>query len=303
MTPSAFVQAPHYRVGCRGKVLDLGPRTCIMGILNVTPDSFADGGRYLDPDRALGRAERMAEEGADIIDVGGESTRPAGPYGEGAGPVSADEEVRRTAPVVEKIAAKLDLPISIDTTKAEVARQALAAGAAVVNDISALRFDPRMAETVAEAGAAVVLMHMKGTPKTMQANPTYGDLLGEIAAFLSERRDAACAAGIGRQQVILDPGLGFGKRFAHNFELIARLSAFHALDCPLLVGPSRKSFVGAALNLPPAERLEGTLAALAFCVAGGAHILRVHDVRAARRAIRVAEQIVACAPGASSPAA
>ena len=285
-----------YRLVCRGKTLDLR-RTHIMGILNVTPDSFADGGRHLSPDAGLAHAERMAEAGADILDIGGESTRPAGPYGEGAQPISDEEEIRRTAPVIEKIAARVDLPISIDTTKAEVARQALKAGASIVNDISALRFDPRMAETVAEAGVPVILMHMQGTPKTMQKNPTYTDLIGEIRDFLSQRRDAARSAGIAPDRIVLDPGLGFGKRIHHNFEILARLSEFHSLNCPLLVGPSRKGFVGAALGLPPPQRLEGTLAALAFCVAGGAHIVRVHDVEPAMRAIRVAEQIVSCSPG------
>ncbi|MDA0747204.1 MAG: dihydropteroate synthase, partial [bacterium] len=238
-------------------------------------------------------AEQMAEEGADIIDVGGESTRPAGPYGKGAQPVSTQEEIHRTVRVIEKIAGHLTLPISIDTTKAEVARAALESGASIVNDIGALRFDPDMAAVIARAGATVVLMHMQGTPETMQKAPTYKDLIGDILHFLATQRDVAVDSGIDPDRIILDPGLGFGKTYAHNFELLARLDAFHTLGCPLLVGPSRKKFVGAALNLPPEDRLEGTLAALSFCVAGGAHILRVHDVRAAVRAVRVAEQVAA----------
>ncbi len=288
--PNSTKVPPRYRINCRGKIVELGPRALLTGILNMTPDSFADGGRYLSPDAALAHAEQMAEAGADIIDIGGESSRPAGPYGAGAEPVSAKEEIRRTVPVIEKVAARLGLPISIDTTKADVARHAIEAGASIVNDISALRFDPKMAETVAEAGVPVVLMHMLGTPKTMQQNPTYGNLIGEIRAFFEERREAACKAGIAPEQIVFDPGLGFGKRYCHNFEILCRLHEFHALNCPLMVGPSRKKFVGP--NLPPGERLEGTLAALAFCVAGGAHILRVHDVAAALRAVRVAEQIV-----------
>ena len=280
-----------YRLDCRGTVLELGRRTRIMGILNVTPDSFYDGGRFSAADRAAARAEQMVEEGADVIDIGGESTRPAGPYGEGAESVSVEEEIRRTAPLIEGISRRLSVPLSIDTTKSEVALRALEAGASLVNDISALRFDPRMAGVVATTGVPVVLMHMQGTPKTMQQNPSYEDLIGEITTFLAERRDAARSAGIPADRIVLDPGLGFGKTTAHNFEILARLHELHGLDCPLLLGPSRKGFVGAALNLPPQERLEGTLAALAFCVAGGAHILRVHDVEAAVRALSVADQV------------
>jgi dihydropteroate synthase len=282
---------PAYSLDCRGTVLELGRRTRIMGILNVTPDSFYDGGRFSAADRAVARAEQMVEEGADAIDIGGESTRPAGPYGGGAEAVSVEEEIRRTAPLIQTISRRISVPLSIDTTKSEVARRALEAGASLVNDISALRFDPRMADVVASAGVPVVLMHMQGTPKTMQQNPSYEDLIGEISAFLAERRDAAHSFGIPADRVVLDPGLGFGKTTAHNYEILARLREFHGLDCPLLVGPSRKGFVGAALNLPPEERLEGTLAALAFCAAGGAHILRVHDVEAAVRALSVAEQV------------
>ena len=272
-----------------------------MGVLNVTPDSFADGGRYFEPQPAIERALRMVEEGADIIDVGGESTRPAGTYGAGAHPVSTEEEIRRTAPVIDAIASGTDLIISVDTTKAAVAQKALESGACIVNDISAMRFDSLMPETVARSGAAVVLMHMKGTPRTMQIKPTYGNLMREVIDFLDARRSAALDAGIAPHRILIDPGLGFGKRNAHNFEILARMDEFHGLGCPLVVGPSRKKFTGAALDLPPEERLEGTLAAVGFSVAGGAHILRVHDVGAAVRAVRVAEQIVAASGADRTP--
>ncbi|MDP6776347.1 MAG: dihydropteroate synthase [Candidatus Latescibacteria bacterium] len=282
--------ARRYCLRCPGKDIELGPRTLVMGILNVTPDSFSDGGRYTTAELAVARAEEMIREGADFIDVGGESTRPAGPYGDGAEAVTVEEEVRRTIPVVERLAGRIDVPISIDTAKAEVARLAVEAGAAIVNDISALRFDPAMAETVAQARVPVILMHMKGTPKTMQQNPTYDDLIGDIRGFLAERASAARDAGI--EQIVLDPGLGFGKQITHNYEIVARLDEFGSLGYPLLVGPSRKGFVGAVLKLPPEERLEGSLAALALCAANGAHILRVHDVGASVRALAVADAIV-----------
>lgn len=294
-----YMKSPSRRLVCRDNVLHLGSRTLIMGVLNVTPDSFADGGRYFEPQPAVERALRMVEEGADIIDVGGESSRPAGTYGAGAHPVSTEEEIRRTAPVIEAIASRNDLIISVDTTKAAVARKAIASGACIVNDISAMRFDSLMPETVAQSGAAVVLMHMKGTPRTMQIKPTYGNMLREVIDFLDTRRSAALDAGIAPDRILIDPGLGFGKRNSHNFEILARLDEFHGLGCPLLVGPSRKKFLGAALELPPGERLEGTLAAVGLSVAAGAHMLRVHDVAAAVRAVRVAEQIVAAA-GADS---
>ena len=293
-----YITSPTRRLDCRGNILHLGSRTLIMGILNVTPDSFADGGHYFEPRKAVARARRMAEEGADIIDVGGESTRPARTYGAGAHSVSTEEEIRRTAPVIEEIASGTDLIISIDTTKAAVAQKAIQSGASIVNDISAMRFDHGMAETVAQSDAAVVLMHMKGTPRTMQIKPTYRNLIREILDFLDLRRAAALNAGIAPGRILIDPGLGFGKRNTHNFEILARLDEFHELGCPLLVGPSRKKFIGAALDLPPEARLQGTLAALGFSVAAGAHIVRVHDVGAAVRAARVAEQIVAASGAA-----
>lgn len=287
------VRSPARLLDCRGNILHLGSRTLIMGILNVTPDSFADGGRYFEPGQAVERALLMAEEGADIIDVGGESSRPAGTYGAGAQPVSADEEIRRTAPVIEEIAARTNLIISIDTAKASVAQSALRLGASIVNDISAMRFDPLMGATIAQSDAAVVLMHMKGTPLTMQIKPVYDNLIREILDFLEERRTAAIEAGIDPGRILIDPGLGFGKQNAHNFEILARLEEFHDLGCPLMIGPSRKKFTGAALDLPPEARLHGTLAAVVFSAAAGAHVVRVHDVGAAVQALRVAEQIVA----------
>ena len=282
---------PEYWLECGGKQLQLGARTLVMGILNVTPDSFADGGRHNALDRALEHAERMAENGADLLDIGGESTRPAGPYGEGAQAVTEDEEIRRTVPVIQRISETLDLPISIDTTKSGVARHAIEAGAHIVNDISAMRFDPRMAAVVADTGVPVVLMHMKGTPKTMQQDPVYDDLLGEIVSFLSDRRDAAVSAGVSPGRILVDPGFGFGKRPEHNYRLLGSLAEFHKLGCPLLVGPSRKQFVAAGSGLPPNERLEGTLAALAMSVMAGAHVVRVHDVAPAARAVRIADAV------------
>ncbi len=300
--PMRYITSPTRRLDCRGNILHLGSRTLIMGILNVTPDSFADGGRYFEPRQAVARALRMAEEGADIIDVGGESTRPAGTYGAGAHPVSTEEEIRRTAPVIEEIASGTDLIISVDTTKAAVAQKAIQSGASIVNDISAMRFDPLMAETVAQSGAAVVLMHMKGTPRTMQIKPSYHNVIREILDFLDVRLASALDAGIAPGRILIDPGLGFGKRNTHNFEILARLEELHDLGCPLLVGPSRKKFIGARLDLPPEERLEGTLAAVGFSVAAGAHIVRVHDVGAAGRAVRVAEEIVAASgAGCAAP--
>jgi dihydropteroate synthase len=262
-----------------------------MGVLNVTPDSFSDGGKYLEPNAAVARALEMIEQGADFIDVGGESTRPkSAAYGEGAEPVDVEEELRRVLPVIERLAAATDIPISIDTYKAEVARQALNAGACVVNDISGLRFDSGMAEVVGRAGASAVIMHIKGTPKTMQINPQYNDLIGEIKEYFAEGIAIARQAGI--NQIIIDPGIGFGKRLEHNLQLIGRLEEFRSLGYPILVGASRKSFIGALLDLPPEERLEGSLAAAVAAVHHGASILRVHDVLSTKRAITIADAIV-----------
>ncbi len=258
-----------------------------MGILNVTPDSFSDGGAYRGPEAAAARGAEMVAEGADIIDVGGESTRP------GARPVPEAEELARVIPAVRALRERTDVLISVDTMKASVARAALAAGADVVNDVSALRFDPDMAGVVAANGVPMVLMHMRGTPETMQSFPAYRDLFGEISAFLAERIDAARKAGIAADKIILDPGIGFGKTVEDNLALIDGLEFLAALDRPVLAGVSRKGFIGRTLGLEPGDRLEGSLAAGVICVARGAHILRVHDIRPTRRAADMADAILA----------
>ncbi len=264
---------------------DLGARTRIMGILNVTPDSFSDGGRYTGTATAVEHGLRMEEEGADFIDVGGESTRP------GAMTVAPDEEVRRVIPVIEALSAKAGVPISVDTRNADVAERALGAGASIVNDISGLRHDPRMAAVIGAWGASAILMHMRGTPATMQDNPRYNDLIGEIKAYFRGSVRLATDAGI--RQIVLDPGIGFGKTPGHNLEIIGRLREFADLGYPVMVGVSRKSFIGAILGLPVGERLEGTIGASVAAVMKGARILRVHDVREVVRAVRVAEAILA----------
>jgi dihydropteroate synthase len=261
------------------------PRPLVMGVLNVTPDSFADGGRFFDPDAALAQARALIVAGADILDIGGESTRPF------ADPVPLDEELRRVVPVIETLAPEINVPISIDSYKAQVARAALNAGAAIINDISALRFDPDMAATAARFGAAVILMHMQGTPRTMQDAPHYEDVLGEVRGFLKDRIHAVVEAGLPEESLIVDPGIGFGKRIEDNLALIDGLDAFLDLGRPICVGVSRKAFIGRILDLPVSDRLEGTIAAAVLCADRGAHILRVHDVGAVRRALRVAEAV------------
>jgi len=244
-----------------------------MGVVNVTPDSFADGGLFFDHDAAVSQARALAAAGADILDIGGESTRPF------AEPVTLEEELRRVLPVIERVRRETSLPISIDTYKSQVARAALAAGANIINDISALRFDPDMVHLAREAHVPLILMHMLGTPRDMQSNPQYDDLLGEIRAFFQERLDFAVNQGLPRELLVIDPGIGFGKTFQHNLEILNNLDAFLDLGCPLLIGPSRKAFLGHVLGgLPPAERDVGTLAALAVAVQRGAHIVRVHNV-------------------------
>lgn len=267
----------------RDGTVRLGERPHVMGIVNLTPDSFSDGGDLLDPDAALERALRMVEDGADILDVGGESTRP------GAPPVPAEEEAARIVPLLEKIAHRVPVPISVDTNKAAVARRALDAGASWVNDVGSLGLDPRMAETVAAADCPVVLMHMRGTPRTMQVDTRYEDLVGEIYRALRESVDRAVEAGIAREKVIVDPGIGFGKSVGGNLVLLQRLAEFAGLGCPLLVGASRKTFVGRVLGIEaPKDRLEGSLAAAVLAVWNGAHIVRVHDVQPTRRAVDLA---------------
>ncbi|MBN2206999.1 MAG: dihydropteroate synthase [Candidatus Aminicenantes bacterium] len=282
------------RFRTRDREFLLGRRPWLMGILNVTPDSFSDGGAYQDLEAATEMGLALAADGADIIDIGGESTRP------GADPVPAEEEIRRVVPVVAAIRKRLPVLLSVDTTKAEVARRALDAGADIINDVSALRFDPALAGVVAAAGAGLVLMHMKGTPRTMQIAPVYEDLLGEVRGFLEHRLSEALAAGIPAERILLDPGIGFGKRHEHNLTLINRLDVFEDLGRPLVLGPSRKSFIGKILNAPPQERLEGTIAAAVVGLVRGASVLRVHDVREIRRALLVAGAILgeASEPGA-----
>lgn len=274
-----------YRLRLRDRELELGKRTLVMGVLNVTPDSFSDGGLYLDPKRAEERAWEMVEEGADIIDIGGESTRP------GAEPLPLEEELRRVMPVLEALGSRFPVPISIDTYKAKVAEEALKAGASIVNDISGLGFDQEMAEVVARYGAALVLMHIKGTPKDMQLNPTYEDLMGEIKAYLRERIERAERAGVKPEAIIVDPGIGFGKRLEHNLEIFRRMKELEELGKPILIGPSRKRFIGEILGVDTGQRLYGTLAAVAFSVIQGAHIVRVHDVRPCRQLVDVIDAI------------
>ena len=262
------------------------PRPSVMGVLNVTPDSFSDGGVNFAPADAIGAARRMIREGAAIVDVGGESTRP------GAAPVTLDEELRRVVPVLEAVGG--ELPVSIDTAKAEVARLAAELGAEMVNDVTALRGDPGMADAIAESGSYLCLMHMQGEPRTMQASPTYGDVVAEVAAFLEERLAVAVAAGILEERICLDPGIGFGKTVEHNFELIRRLDELTALGRPLVVGFSRKSSLGRILGDPEATTgpLSASIAAAVAAYERGATILRVHDVREHVEALTAAQAVV-----------
>ena len=263
-----------------------------MGVLNVTPDSFYDGGRYHKSDDAVAQALRMAEEGADIIDVGGESTRPYSDL------LPVDEELKRVIPVIEILSREIDLPISIDTYKSEVVRQALEAGAAMVNDISALRFDPAIGNVVAATGVPIVLMHMRGTPKNMQINPIYDDLLGEIVDFLHGAAEKAVSMGIKRELIIIDPGIGFGKSFDDNLTILRDLGRFSSLGYPILVGTSNKSFIGHVLGVPAESRDTGTMATIAAAVMNGAHIIRAHNVRAAKETVTIIDAIKA---GSSAP--
>jgi dihydropteroate synthase len=269
-----------------GRALELGARTLVMGIVNVTPDSFADGGTRFDPDRAIADAAQMVADGADILDIGGESTRP------GADAVPADEEWRRVGPVLEGLRGRVAVPLSIDTYKADVARRALDAGAVIVNDISALAYDPQLAGVVARRRAAIVLMHTRGRPREMYAEAVYRDVAAEIAADLAARVRVAEAAGVARDRIILDPGFGFAKRAEHSLDALAGLPVLAELGLPILSGPSRKSFLKAGLGeVPPAGRLWGTAAAVTASVLLGAHIVRVHDVPEMVQVVRVADSI------------
>jgi len=264
------------------RVLELSRRPCVMGILNVTPDSFSDGSRYLSTERAVERALEMEEEGADIIDVGGESTRPS------AEPVGIDEELRRIVPVLEGLSGRLKIPVSVDTFKSAVAKEALDAGAEIVNDISALTFDDRMADVVSAARAGLVLMHTRGRPAEMQKDTSYSSIVGEVSDFLRKSLLLATTAGIVEERIVIDPGIGFGKSIDGNLELLRRLPELTALGRPIMVGTSRKSFIGAILGRPVAERVFGTAATVALALANGASIFRVHDVRAMRDTVDMA---------------
>ena len=260
-------------------------RPLLMGIVNVTPDSFFDGGRFCDPHRAVAHALRLVEEGADLLDIGAESTRP------GALPVDVQEERRRLVPVVAAVAKAVSVPISVDTSKAEVARAAIDAGAIMVNDVTALRGDSAMVDVVAQAGAGLVLMHMQGTPDTMQHAPRYDDVVGEVAQFLAERVRFAIDHGVAKDRIVVDPGIGFGKTLGHNLDLLANLRVFTELGYPLLVGPSRKGFIGQLTDQSVEERGWGTAGAVALAVEQGANILRVHDVGPMKDVAKVAVAI------------
>ena len=272
--------------------LNLDSKTSIMGILNVTPDSFFDGGLHYRTNDAVKHGLEMVNDGADIIDVGGESSRPF------SDPLPFEEELRRAIPVIKALSQEIDIPISVDTYKSEVVRQALEAGAKMVNDISALRFDPVMGQLVADAGVPIVLMHMKGTPKNMQANPTYKDLLGEIIGFLNKAVEQAVKIGIKRDLIIIDPGIGFGKSFNDNLKIIKNLYKFSSLGQPLLVGTSNKSFIGHVLDLTVESRETGTMATVAASVLNGANIVRVHNVKTAKETVTIIDAIKS---GSSKP--
>jgi dihydropteroate synthase len=268
--------------------LPFGERTLVMGVLNVTPDSFSDGGEFFSLDRAVAHAEQMIAEGADIIDIGGESTRPGSAF------VTEEEELQRVIPVIDRLAAKSSVPISIDTTKSAVACAAIAAGAEIVNDISGLRFDPSIADEAAKAKAGLVLMHSRGTPKTMQQLPPADDILSEVIGELRTSVLVAEEHGVARDRIAIDPGIGFGKTLAQNVELIAKLDQLMIAfaEFPIMIGTSRKSFIGKLLdNAPADQRLSGTIASIAASVLNGAHIVRVHDVKAAVEAINVADAV------------
>lgn len=267
--------------------LELGPRTLIMGILNVTPDSFYDGGTYLRTDQAVKRGLQLEDQGADLVDVGGESTRP-----DRTGSVSATDETRRVVPVIEKLAKRLTIPISVDTYKSEVARRAVAAGASLVNDIGGLRFDPDMGACAAAAGAAMVLMHSRGTPQRLHGLPALKRPLQSVLAGLRHSVERALRAGIPRNRIVLDPGLGFGKGVEDNLLILRRLEVLERFRLPILVGPSRKSFIGNLLNLPVEQRLLGSLASTAVAVIRGAHIVRVHDVGETRQVVQMCDAIM-----------
>ena len=281
-----------FRLRIRSRTLTLGERTLVMGVLNITPDSFSDGGEYLDEEAAVARALQLERDGADILDIGGESTRP------GAAVIHTEEELRRILPVIKILRGKLNIPMSIDTRKADVAKAALDAGAEILNDVSGLRADPRLAEISRRARVPLILMHMRGTPQTMQRGPFARDVIRDVKTGLRDALARAKRAGLSKTQLLLDPGIGFGKRHEQNFEILARLSEFASLGCPIVVGTSRKAFLGKALAGPDGaaasvrERLPGTAVTVTASILAGAHIVRVHDVAEIVRVIRIADQIV-----------
>jgi dihydropteroate synthase len=277
----------HWRI--RDRDLAIGRRALVMGIVNVTPDSFSDGGQFIDRDRAVAHGLKLVQEGADLLDIGGESTRP------GSTPVPLEEELRRVVPVVTALAQQTSAALSVDTSKAEVARQALAAGAHIINDVTALSGDPAMAQVARQTGAGVILMHMQGTPATMQLDPHYDDVVAEIAAYLQARVRALVAGGIALEAMALDPGVGFGKRFAHNLEILARLHELVRLGRPICLGVSRKGFLGKITGrTAPGELTSASAAVACWCAAQQtAHILRVHDVAATRDVVLITEALAA----------
>ncbi len=276
----------HYSIPLEAGSMELGERTLVMGILNVTPDSFSDGGKHHSPHAALQHALDMVVAGADILDIGGESTRP------GSEPVPIEVELERVIPVIEAVRESSDVPISIDTTKAQVARAAMEAGADIINDVSALRFDPDMVDVAVESGAPVILMHMRGEPKTMQQDPRYASLFSQMIHFFEERIQFAVEHGVSRNRIIVDPGIGFGKTVDHNLQIIRNLEFFQCLDRPILVGASRKRFIGTLLNLPVEERETGTAVAHGICITSGAHLIRVHDVTMGRQTAAMGDAIL-----------
>ena len=279
------ISKTRYSIRCRKRTLMLGRRTLLMGVLNVTPDSFSDGGLFFDKEKAISHGLRMVEEGADIIDVGGESTRP------GSKPLELEEELRRVIPVIDLLAKRIDIPLSIDTYKSAVAKRAVEAGAEIINDISGLHFDPTLAQVAAKEDTPLILMHIRGIPETMQKNVHYDSLFSEILRYLRDSVQRAESAGLDPQQVIVDPGVGFGKKVEDNLLIIKNLHEFRILGKPILLGTSRKSFIGKILNADAKERLEGTISSTAIGVLNGAHIIRSHDVLQAKKAIAVADAI------------
>ena len=281
-------QRKNFRLRLPSRTLVLGERTLIMGVLNVTPDSFSDGGKFLDTEKAVSRALEIESEGADILDIGGESTRP------GSEAISPDEQLARILPVLKKLCGKLKIPISIDTQSAAVARVAIEAGAEIINDISALRHDPQMAALAKSSAVPVIVMHMRGEPRTMQHGPFARDVMKDIADGFRHALHRAERAGLERSKILLDPGIGFGKNYKQNFEVLARLPELPKFDCPIVIGTSRKAFIGAALgNLPSEERRWGTAATVTASILGGAHIVRVHDVKEMAQVAKLTDRVLA----------